>query len=354
MKTFKLIVTYSGCLLFMITMFSSTVFANQAIINNDYLNVRTGPGTTFDKIKQVYENEVYPIIQTQDDWVEIELDGHSGWVISEYITIEQEDQEVENTKTISTPSSIKDGFISIQHDNTHIRKGPSLKDKIILFADKTDTFKIVSEDDDWYEVQLKKGTGFLFKKLIEQQVLQTDPLHNKTIVIDAGHGGSDVGSISISGRYEKNFTLQTAYALKEKLTMFGANVVLTRGYDRYIRLDSRATLANYHVADAFISIHYNSFPDLSNVSGIDTYYYDDHDQALAQSIQQEVISETYANDRGINFGDFQVLRQNFQPAVLLELGFISNDKEEQLLLTSKYQEKVVNGIINGLSKYFSY
>lgn len=355
MKLLKLVCLHIICVMAMITLFSATAFANEAIINNDHLNVRTGPGTDFDKVDQVHTNEVYPIIQTKGEWVEIQLNDQSGWVMTEYITIEQEeDEEVEESeKHVYVPTAATDDSVQIVIDNTHIREGPSTDDKITLFAEKDDIFTIVSEDDDWYEVELKRGTGYLFKKLVQQQTNQINHLQGKKIVIDAGHGGRDVGSISISELYEKDFTLKSSIALKETLTMLGANVVLTRENDDYIRLASRPALSNIHTADAFISIHYNSFPDLASVSGIDTYYYDDHDQQLAQIIQQEIINETEANDRGIDYGNFQVLRQNFQPSVLLELGFISNENEEQLLLTNAYQEKIVNGIVSGLTKYFS-
>lgn len=350
MKLLKLMGIYIVFLLFMITVLSTTVFANEAIINSDHVNVRTGPSTDFDKVIQVHTNEVYPVIQVKGEWVEIQVDDQSGWVTSEYITIEQKENDVENTYV---PATVTDDSIRISHDNTHIREGPSTDDKIILFTKQNDIFTVVSEDEHWYEIEIDQGTGYLFKKLVQQQTDQTNHLKGKTIVIDAGHGGRDVGSISISERYEKDFTLKSTLFLKETLAMLGANVILTRENDDYIRLASRPSLSNFHTADAFISIHYNSFPDLASVSGIDTYYYDDHDQQLAQIIQQEIINATEANDRGIDYGNFQVLRQNFQPSVLLELGFLSNNTEEQLLLTNAYQEKIVSGIISGLTKYFS-
>lgn len=337
--------------------FSTTVFADQATVNADYLNVRSGPGTDFDKIKQVHTNEVYPIIQVQGEWVEIQLDGQSGWITTEYITMKQEDtgenNTEENSKKTYAPNSSKETEITILSNNTQIRKGASVDHDIILFAKKDTTFEVISEDEDWYEIKTEDGTGYVYKKLVDKQQSTTNHLKNKTIVIDAGHGGRDVGAISSSGLYEKDFTMRSANELKETLTKLGANVILTRKNDEYIRLASRPTLSNFYQADAFISIHYNSFPELASVTGIDTYYFDDDDERLARIIQQEVINETRANDRGIDFGDFQVIRQNLQPAILLELGFISNHAEEQLLLTNAYQKKIVKGIVSGLTKYFA-
>lgn len=351
MRLYKFILII--CLFTLIIGISTTVNADQATIETDQLNVRTGPGTHFDQINQVNINEVYPIIQIQDDWVEIEIDGGSGWITAEYITIEQENeeniQETEHNKTPSTQASL-----IITHENTHIRKGPSVDYDILMYANKDQEFEVISEDENWYEVSIDDSPGYIFKDLIDHtQSNIGNHLQNKTIVIDAGHGGHDVGAVSVSGTYEKSFTLKTTSELATTLTMLGANVVLTRHNDDYIRLASRPMLANIYDTDAFISIHYNSFTDQATVDGIDTYYYDNYDENLAKTIQKELIFGTEEIDRGINYGDFQVIRQSHQPSLLLELGFISNPEKDKLLSTSGYQRKLVKGITTGLENYFA-
>ncbi len=336
----------------------TTVYANQAIIETNHLNVRSGPGTHFEKIDQVNTNEIYQIIQIQDDWVEIEINGNSGWITTEYITIEQETEEqsseTENDNQNYNKRSSVQTTITISHENTHIRKGPSVDEEIIMFANKDQQFEVISENEDWYEITTDDGSGYIFKKLIDQKQSNAgNHLQNKTIVIDAGHGGRDVGAIGINGIYEKTFTMKTVAELTQTLRTLGANVILTRNNDDYIRLASRPLLANVSNADAFLSIHYNSFTDLTTVDGIDTYYYHDYDKMFANTVQQEIIYGTNENDRGINYGDFQVLRQNHQPSLLLELGFISNPEKEQLLLTNGYQSKLVKGITTGLEKHFA-
>ncbi|HLR41310.1 MAG TPA: N-acetylmuramoyl-L-alanine amidase [Virgibacillus sp.] len=317
------------------------ISAKQVIINTDKLNVRDGPGTEHKKIDQLHTGDIYQVIQTGIDWTEIQLEASSGWVKTEYITIKED-------------ININEKTITIQHDNTQLRDGPSTDHDIIYFADKGAVFNIVDVHSDWYKVTSKDTTGFVLKELVTNKAgTISDGLKNKTIVIDAGHGGQDVGAIGVDGTFEKDITYKTAQELKQELSALGAEVILTRVKDEYISLGSRTSLANMPNTDAFISIHYNSAPDSPDVTGIGTYYLKEQNKDLAYFIQQEMIKEADAVDRDITIEDFQVLRENYKPAVLVELGFISNQEKEQLLLTNAYQKKLVSGIINGLERYFA-
>src|SRR5690606_18840955 len=144
-----------------------------------------------------------------------------------------------------------------------------------------------------------------------------------------------------------------AKILAQELSMLGAEVILTRDEDTFVSLTSRATISNTVNASAFISLHYNSFPESPSVTGISTYYYNEQSESLAQYIQEETVKKSGDRDRGYDFGDFQVIRQNLMPSVLVELGFISNPEIDQLLATNAYQKKLVAGMVNGLQRYFN-
>ncbi len=332
--------------------FATLVNANEAIIKTDNLNVRTGPGTNFEKIGQVHTDEVYPILQQQEGWVEIQLTESTGWVTNEYISISG-DTDSEGTDESDMKPSVEK-TITIQHDNTQLREGPSTSYEIIDFANEGTEFKVLSESNEWYEIANDDITGYVLKQLIEKEdSTSSSGMNNKTIVIDAGHGGRDVGAIGASGTYEKDFAFKTTQELKQELTALGANVVLTRKSDEFISLGSRTSLPNILDTDAFISIHYNSFPEMPDVTGIGAYFYDDQNEKLAKDVLQGIAKETGARNRGAAFGDFHVIRQNFKPSILVELGFISNPEKEQLLQTNAYQKKLVTGLVNGLNQYFA-
>lgn len=171
------------------------------------------------------------------------------------------------------------------------------------------------------------------------------------IVIDPGHGGKDRGAIR-SDLYEKTLTLPTAIEVAKRLRNEGASVTLTRTDDTYISLDERVRISDSNDADALISLHYNAFTDQA-VSGINTHYYaGDEAQKLASSIQTSLIKYVQLNDRGVRTGNYHILRESSDPAILIELGFMSNPDERETIQTTTYQKKVADAITAGVEDYF--
>ena len=191
----------------------------------------------------------------------------------------------------------------------------------------------------------------------------TGGIGGKIIVLDPGHGGSDPGAIGPTGLQEKQVTLPIAEYLKSILEAKGAKVILTRTTDVDVygphasgvdELQARVNVANGNHADAFISIHINSFSN-PNVGGIATYYFDGSDQSkkLASSVQEQIAEHSGFNgDRGIQPGNLYVLRHSLMPSILVELGFISNPKEEGHLKESETQKDFANELAKGLELYF--
>lgn len=174
------------------------------------------------------------------------------------------------------------------------------------------------------------------------------------IVIDAGHGGKDAGATSIVTKvHEKELALKTSLNLKDKLLDLGYEVLMTREEDIYPTLKDRAKLANDADADLFISIHYNTAPR-SEVNGIETYVYMSNDNKnIGEKIHTSLINKTGAFNRGLKNGNkLIVLNSTNVPAVLLELGFLTNTEEANKVLDEFYQEDLVNAIIEGINSYF--
>ena len=188
-------------------------------------------------------------------------------------------------------------------------------------------------------------------------------LSGKTITIDPGHGGSDSGAVGPHGVQEKNITLPISMYLKKALENRGAKVLMTRTTDVDVygpnasgvdELGARVNVANRSNSDALISVHINAFNNPS-VGGIATYYYakTGNDARLAQKVQSQIASVPGFNgDRGIQEGNLYVLRHTNMPAILVELGFISNPNEERALQSPQTQEDFANRIANGIASYF--
>ena len=176
-----------------------------------------------------------------------------------------------------------------------------------------------------------------------------------TIIIDAGHGGTDPGSVK-RGIQEKDINLQIALKLQKRLERKGYKVVMTRTHDTAISLINRAKLANKAKGYLLISIHQNSFKD-SSVHGIEAFYNpgkETLDGQLANCIQEALINYTQAKDRHVRaVTNLVVIREAKMPACLIESAYISNDTERELIQTKDYQDKVVTGIMEGIENFLN-
>ena len=200
------------------------------------------------------------------------------------------------------------------------------------------------------------------KYIVEGTVQSPYLLSGVTIVVDPGHGGPDSGAIGATGTYEKNNTLAVGLNLADLLRSAGARVILTRStdvtpavgtYSESSDLQARTKIANDQKADLYISLHNNGFSNPA-AFGTETYYETAQSKALAASIQSELVKEIALYDRGVKYGNFQVLRDTNMPAVLVEIGFISNPTEEKLLGSPDFQRKAALGVYRGILRFKGY
>lgn len=152
-----------------------------------------------------------------------------------------------------------------------------------------------------------------------------------TIVIDAGHGGYDAGAVSGS-RYEKNDNLRMALAVGERLERCGINVIYTRKTDVFIPLLERSRISNNQNVDLFASFHRNSATS-SAANGVETIVYTNasqKSQQAAQAVQDAIVNVGVQSNRGVKSANLSVLRETTAPALLIELGFIGNARDNAL------------------------
>ena len=154
--------------------------------------------------------------------------------------------------------------------------------------------------------------------------------------------------------YEKDITLEIALETEKILKDAGYRVKLTRTDDSFLELSERADFANNRNAKVFVSIHCNSSEDGIG-QGIETYYgaqKTESDLTLAERIQECLITQTEARDREVKDATFTVLVRSEMPAVLVEVGFLTNSTERTLLVDETYQSKIAEGIAEGIEAYF--
>lgn len=236
-------------------------------------------------------------------------------------------------------------------------------------------------------IKLQKGIVFrVFNKSVIAKIRASSKpiiktaLCNPRIVIDCGHGGKDTGAVGYNDIKEKDITLQVGLQVAHLLKKKNVLVDLVRQSDRGLTLDERTTVANMQNANIFVSLHANSAPN-PTASGIETYYVSpmlflqgdttlsrkEHSviarelnykygesHRLACEIHQSLVGAVRTCgviDRKIKHSVAQVLLGTKMPATLVELGFLTNKKEADLLSKKNYQFKLAHGIAHGILSY---
>jgi N-acetylmuramoyl-L-alanine amidase/putative methionine-R-sulfoxide reductase with GAF domain len=212
------------------------------------------------------------------------------------------------------------------------------------------------------------------------------------IVVDAGHGGWDLGTVGRRGLLEKDLVLEIAQRLGKLLeSRLGAEVILTRNDDNYIPLDERAGMANQAQADLFVSVHAN-YSDLPSARGVETYYTNffsapnakevetrengsvgkkgatatlssadlheriEQSRRLAASVQRSLYGTLSAQnpglrDRGVKEASYVVLTETAMPGILAEVSFVSSPADEQKLRNDGYREQIAEALYRGIARY---
>ena len=176
-------------------------------------------------------------------------------------------------------------------------------------------------------------------------------LADMVIVLDAGHGGHDTGAMGVCGTCEKDITLDVVLRAAQLLKDVGATVLLTRSDDTFIPLDDRPALANSRNADVFISVHCNSTPTYNSGNGTQTYYRTPQSLVLASDLHATLLQTLELRNGGIRTANYLVIRKCRMPSILLELAFINNTHEEQLLCSTAFRQQAAEAIVNGLKEY---
>jgi len=217
------------------------------------------------------------------------------------------------------------------------------------------------------------------------------------IVVDAGHGGWDLGTVGRRGLLEKDLVLEISQRLGKLLeSRLGADVIYTRADDNYLTLDDRATIANQAQADLFVSVHAN-YSDLPSARGVETYYTNffsapgskeagpkdadtrssaaasrptlsltavelkdrtEQSRRLASSVQRSLygtlsVQNPGLRDRGIKEAGFVVLTESAMPGILAEVSFVSSPADEQKLRSDGYREQIAEALYRGIARYAS-
>ena len=224
---------------------------------------------------------------------------------------------------------------------------PKIGVKAGLEINKQDIVKI-EQSVDAKAIKITITRGFT-EEIRAPKPPKKNQIKNK-IMLDAGHGGSDYGAIR-EGINEKDITLEITQRVDSILRSKGYKTVLVREDDSFVSLEERAEINEKEDPELFVSIHVNSAVS-KDPSGIETHWYHDNSKDLAQIIHKHMTKNIPNSiDRGLFKSKFYVINHTKAPAVLCEIGFLSNDAERNELITENRKQKTAKAIADGIIEY---
>ncbi|MCF6514973.1 N-acetylmuramoyl-L-alanine amidase [Lactobacillus sp. S2-2] len=243
--------------------------------------------------------------------------------------------------------------ILVKSNSLLINQKPDISSKVENKVNIGTRLQIIGSKNHWYRVVYHKNKIGWVPKWSSNRIIapKNNKLAQSTIVLDPGHGGSDSGALSSNNDYEKKYTLIFAEKTKKKLERLGANVILTRNKDEFVSLQRRPQIASDNKATIFVSFHFDSSNSKNSASGFTSYFYHpNRSYKLAKSINNNLNNLPLKN-RGTDFGNYLVIRDTVTPSVLLEMGYINNDKDFSKIKNLSYQNTVSNDVCNGIRTY---
>ena len=334
---------------------SNSVNTNQMYeINTDGLNVRSGPSTSYPVIQKIKKSAKVNGYSINNDWLYVTDKDFKGYISKKYAN------KLVDVPTQPQPPSNGDDTnivkkVIVDASSLNIRADCSTSSLVIGTVKKGEILVVLKEIDGWLQISKNNTIGYINKQYVKD--FQNANASTINIAIDPGHGGNDPGT-SYNGIVEKDITLKTAQFIKESFLGSNVNVILTRDSDQFIPLGDRVKIAKNNGAILFVSVHVNSGSG-ANGGGTETYYYGkdgknpmiQQSQDLAKSIQTQLLMAWNSTDRGINHGNFQVIRDNNLPAVLTELGFIDSQADRLKLSSQLELQNAAKAIHDGIVLY---
>ena len=381
----------------------------EATVGNDTVNIRSGPDRTFSSVDTALPGERLAVLGEQNGWYQVSLGAKTGWVAGWVVDVSWQEAVPVGTES-PTPSVIPNSITGVERkafgssgenitissskplNYTSTQTGTRLEVVLnnVLIGQAQASYK--------YDSRMVSSMGFQQKTVGSQSQTVFTLTTNKTakfsiglgndgsslnillldqseiqprismVVLDAGHGGRDPGTNGYNLN-EKDASLAVVLKVGEILTQKGIKVVYTRKDDSALDADTtvdlnlRSTMANMYNAALFVSVHCNACPS-PDPSGTETYYYapleipqlymqKDERSRLAACLQQSLVAKLGRNDRGVKQDNLAVLRQTEMPSALVELAFISNPAEGELLKQEQFRNLAAQAIGDGIMCYMN-
>ena len=335
------------------------------------VNVYVKPSTSSKTVSTVKSKVELPVYKTVNGYYLTVVSGLPGYIV----TNSTEDLEMEQPSIpepapgpapepdptpnpTPTPPAVSGDLLGrVTVDNLNIRKEANSTSSVVGKLSKGDYVQVNSINEYWVQVTFEGQKGYVHKSYLKLLNQSGNPLKDRIIIIDPGHGGKDVGTIS-GTNYEKTITLKVSTLVKNKLEAAGAKVMMTRTGDTFPTLQDRVDFTNTNYGEIFVSIHVNSAQNTA-AQGTETYYsvttgdmYQE-DMDLAKFVNNQIVNNLNMKNRDIKEQKYYVIANTIIPAILVELGFLSNSEDRAKLTDDQYIELFAESVFKGISEYYT-
>ncbi|MDM5231790.1 N-acetylmuramoyl-L-alanine amidase [Lysinibacillus pakistanensis] len=319
------------------------------------INLYVKPTTSSKVISTVNSKVTLPVYKTVDGYYLTVVNDLPGYIVVN----STEDAVVENPSNPNpTPPSVSGDLLGrVTVDNLNIRKEANATSTVVSKLRKGEYVQVNRINGYWAQVTYKGQEGYIHKSYIKLLNQSDHPLKDRVIIIDPGHGGTDSGN-TFGTIYEKDVVLKVSKLVERKLAATGANVLMTRTDDVYPTLPDRVDFTNVNYGEIFISIHANSVLNNTTANGTETFYAmtsGDKQESidLATFVNNQIVNDLKMRNRGVKNEQFYVIRNTIIPAILVELGFLTNSEDRAKLTDDHYVELFAESIYKGIVEYYS-
>ena len=335
------------------------------------LNMREGPGTTHGVVTRLADEQLVEIDGFEAHWARVRTASDDvGYVHSGYLHIKEHEEpffqlgapDVTEDPHRTTMRFPKRGSFDHSINLIETSAGVALASGNISLETTSFSgagFGSANVRDGFVDLFIDSSYTHVVRDHRNELILDLLPkgLEGKRIFLDAGHGGRDPGGVG-NGLREKDIVLDVSLRAQELLEAAGAEVIMTRSTDVFFELDERVRLANRAEADLFVSVHANTMgAGNTSANGSETFWNDAYSPAgserIAQLMQEEMVAKLGTHDRGVfSHRAFRVIRHTEMPSTLIELGFLTNAADADILRSSEGIENSAQAIFDAVKRYY--
>lgn len=283
----------------------------------------------------------------------------TGWIDKNAVELIEPDENIAKFITVNSKTYKNASVHTIEFTDKLPYTIEETKNEILFKvynpqASEDSVYTITAKKPEKYSYKTTSSNGvYVFK--VNSFPYAKKALEGINILVDAGHGGRELGAIGCLGDKEKDINLKIADELKNVLTLMGANVYMSRECDGFVSLDDRVNMARENCADIFVSIHLNSIPDIKmdihKNRGTSVYYYNENSKALAEAVLNSVTHGIKTRDDGVRSASFAVLRPTDYVGILVETAYMTNPLDSMIYTKEDFPRETAKAIADGILNF---